>query len=79
MAINSLEKSDKINEENLLEYSKLNSNSSKSNDSGVCKLGIVEYKTNLNIQSQEHVQSNIFINEFIGFIIKKHDEGLFDN
>src|SRR6266542_4116678 len=46
------------------------------NDSDIYEIDIAEYETNLNLQNQENIQLNIFINELIIFIIKKHDEGI---
>ena len=43
----------------------------KSDDPGSCKLDAVEYEVNLNLQHQ----LNVFIDELIIFIIKKHNEG----
>src|SRR6266511_2953133 len=41
------------------------------------KLNIAEHdETNFSLPNQEHIQLNMFIDELIIFIIKKHDEGI---
>src|SRR5688572_24240629 len=39
-------------------------------------LNIDEDETNLSLQNQKHAQLNLFLNELITFVIKKHDEGI---
>src|ERR1044072_6443497 len=40
----------------------------------IYKPGIAGYKTGSSSQNQEHVQSNIFMDELIVFTVKKHND-----